>query len=184
MEGFDVEVREDGHFVLATVDGQAMPVPVAEYEAQLVDRLIEVAMSSLEFRARWVSRDDRRSLLDHLIAGGRSPKVVQLLREMQDYDLFDVLVQLGYGVKAKTRLARFGDFYRRQSDWFGNMPPKTALTIEAIAKQFIIAGTDGLEDTRLFEVPEVVRAGGLPALKLIGKPVDVLQETKIKLFEV
>ncbi|MFN5515735.1 MAG: type I restriction endonuclease subunit R, partial [Cyanobacteriota bacterium] len=163
---------------------QAMPVPVADYEAQLVDRLIEVAISSLEFRSRWVSRDERRGLLDHLIAGGRSPKVVQLLREMQDYDLFDVLAQLGYGVQPKTRLIRFGDFYRRQFNWFGNMPPQTALTIEAIAKQFIIAGTDGLEDAHLFQVPEVVRAGGLPALRLIGKPVDVLQEIKIRLFEV
>jgi type I restriction enzyme R subunit len=62
------------------------------------------------------------------------------------------------------------------------MPPQTARTVQAIAQQFVIAGTDGLEDARLFQVPEVVRAGGLNALKLLGKPVDVLQETKLKLF--
>jgi type I restriction enzyme R subunit len=58
------------------------------------------------------------------------------------------------------------------------------MTIQAIAQQFVVSGTDGLEDQRLFQVPEIARAGGLNALKLLGKPGEVLQEMKIKLFEV
>jgi type I restriction enzyme, R subunit len=46
------------------------------------------------------------------------------------------------------------------------------------------AGTDGLEDQRLFQIPAVMQAGGLPALKLVGKPLDILQEMKVRLFAV
>jgi type I restriction enzyme, R subunit len=34
----------------------------------------------------------------------------------------------------------------------------------------------------VFRLPEVVRAGGLAALKGLGKPADVLRETKARLF--
>jgi type I restriction enzyme R subunit len=101
---------------------------------------------------------------------------------MEDYDLYDVLGQLGYEVKPKTRIIRFAEFVRQQTDWLGEMPPATAITIQAIAQQFVVSGTDGLEDQRLFQVPEIARAGGLNALKLLGKPGEVLQETKIRLF--
>jgi type I restriction enzyme R subunit len=52
----------------------------------------------------------------------------------------------------------------------------------ALAAQFAHAGTDGLENPRVFETPEVTRAGGLPALKALGKPADVLRETKARMF--
>ncbi|MBW4521270.1 MAG: DEAD/DEAH box helicase family protein [Scytolyngbya sp. HA4215-MV1] len=182
VEGFDVQITSQGRFVLATVDGRAMPVPVEEYEAQLAERLVTIATTPVEFRLCWVVREERRGLLDRLVAGGVSPRVIQLIREMQDYDLYDVLGQLGYGLTPQTRTIRFAEFARQQTEWLKVMPPQTAQTVQAIAQQFVIAGTDGLEDARLFQVPEVVRAGGLNALKLLGKPVDVLQETKLKLF--
>jgi type I restriction enzyme, R subunit len=62
------------------------------------------------------------------------------------------------------------------------MPPKSARTVAAIAQPFVQAGTDGLEDQRLFQIPAVMQAGGLPALKLVGKPLDILQEMKVRLF--
>lgn len=182
VEGFDVQITSEGRFVLATVDGRAMPVPVEEYEAQLAERLVTIATDPQEFRLRWVVRDERRALLTQLVEGGVSPRVIQLIREMQDYDLYDVLGQLGYRLNPQTRTIRFAEFARQQAQWLQGMPPQAAKTVQAIAQQFVISGTDGLEDTRLFQVPEVARAGGLNALKLLGKPVDVLQETKVKLF--
>jgi type I restriction enzyme, R subunit len=63
-----------------------------------------------------------------------------------------------------------------------DMPAKTAATINAIAQQFIASGIEGLENPAIFQVPEVQRAGGLSALKLLGKPIEIIQETKVRLF--
>ena len=41
-------------------------------------------------------------------------------------------------------------------------------------RQFAHAGTDGLESPEVFRLPEVVRAGGLAALKILGKPPEIL----------
>jgi len=43
-------------------------------------------------------------------------------------------------------------------------------------------GTDGLENREVFQTPEVVHAGGLAALKTLGKPREVLVETKKRMF--
>ena len=183
VKGFDVQISDQGRFVLGRVNGQAMPIPVAEYEAQLAEQLISAAATSGEFRDRWVSREAREDLLRELVDGGRSPKVVQLLRDMNDFDLFDVLGQLGYDLPPLTRMSRFATFTQQHTDWLKSMPPRSARTVEAIAQQFVYEGTDGLENQQLFQVPSVMSAGGLPALKLVGrKPGDVLQEMKIRLF--
>jgi len=34
----------------------------------------------------------------------------------------------------------------------------------------------------VFQTPEVTNAGGLAALKSLGKPVDILRETKGRIF--
>jgi type I restriction enzyme, R subunit len=182
VDGFEVQISAQGRFVLGTVNGQTMPIPVAEYEAQLAEQLQAVVATAGEFRSRWVVREERRELLRELVEGGRSPKVVQLIRDMQAYDLFDVLGQLGYDWDPQSRTLRFATFAQQQMDWLKGMPPKSARTVEAIAQQFVQAGTDGLEDQRLFQIPAVMQAGGLPALKLVGKPLDILQEMKVRLF--
>jgi type I restriction enzyme R subunit len=48
--------------------------------------------------------------------------------------------------------------------------------------QFAHAGTDGLENPHIFDLPEVRRAGGLAALKTLGRPADILHETKARMF--
>ena len=39
-----------------------------------------------------------------------------------------------------------------------------------------------LENPKIFETPEVVKSGGLPALKAFGKPVEILHKVKEKVF--
>src|ERR687886_2357366 len=46
----------------------------------------------------------------------------------------------------------------------------------------VVREIEGLENPRIFQTPEVVQAGGLNALKAIGTPRDVLQETKARMF--
>ena len=44
--------------------------------------------------------------------------------------------------------------------------------------------TEALESELLWQVPEIARAGGLAALRKLGKPADVMREAKMRLFGV
>ena len=55
-------------------------------------------------------------------------------------------------------------------------------TIFPLAAQFAHGGTDALENPHVFEMSDVRGAGGLAALRVIGKPADVLRETKERIF--
>ena len=64
------------------------------------------------------------------------------------------------------------------------MDEKAATVLRGIGHQFGADGTDALESEMLWQVPEIKRAGGLAALRRIGKPADVMREVKTRLFGV
>lgn len=182
IEGLEVHVNEAGRYIVTQVDGKAMPVTVEEYKARLAERLVDEAPTLDAFRRLWVVPTERSQLLGNLPDGGRSAIVVQQVEEMGDYDLYDVLADLGYGLCPKTREERAGAFSLKHHEWLERMPAKTRATVEAMAAQFANSGTEGLESPEIFAIPEVARAGGLKALKELGKPFDVLRETKERMF--
>jgi hypothetical protein len=49
-------------------------------------------------------------------------------------------------------------------------------------RQFARAGTEELEDPGVLKTPDVVAAGGLAALKMLGSPAEILLATKERLF--
>jgi type I restriction enzyme R subunit len=108
--------------------------------------------------------------------------VIQKIERMVAYDLYDVLGSLGYGFAPKTRQERAEAFSYKHASWLREIPPASATTLRALAGQFAMEGTDGLENRYVFQVPEVVKAGGLSALQALGQPSDVLTETKRKVF--
>ena len=134
------------------------------------------------FRACWIMPHDRRELLSRLPDGGRSPLLVQQLEDMTDYDLYDVLAELGYGMSPRTRAERANAFSYKHKDWLSSLPVETQAALEALTSQFAKAGTEGLESLHVFQMPEVSRAGGLEALRELGKPAEVLHETKKRMF--
>ncbi len=182
VEGFDVHVSDAGRYILTQVDGQAMPVTVEEYKERLAAKLVEEAKTLEDFRARWIHPAMRREMLGKMPDGGRSPLLVRELEEMGDYDLYDVLGELGYGLAPRTRADRAEAFTYKNEHWLRKMPAPTAATIKAVAAQFKRGGTDDLESTFIFQTPEVVGAGGLQALKDYGTPSEVLAETKERIF--
>lgn len=101
---------------------------------------------------------------------------------MRDYDLYDVLAELAYGIDPNTRTERADAFNYKHEGWLASLPPKTAETLKALAAQFERGGTDALESPLVFSTPDVVRAGGLEALKTLGKPVEILHEAKERIF--
>ncbi len=182
VEGFDVRVSDAGRYIVTQVDGKAMPVTIEEYKERLAARLVEEAPTLENFRARWIEPPQRHEMLGRLPDAGRSALLVQRLEDMNDYDLYDVLAELGYGLAPRTRVERAEAFAYKHDRWLAGLPAPTAATLKAMASQFARAGTDSLENPRIFETPEIVRAGGLAALKILGKPVDILRETKGRMF--
>lgn len=182
VEGFDVHITPAGRYIVADVDGKAMPVPVEEYKARLAAKLVEEAHTIDDFRNRWVNPPSRQELIDALVTSGYSPSVVRMVDEKEDYDLYDVLAELGWGMNPRTRRDRTLAFTFKNEDWIKELPINTAATIKAIASQFERGGTEGLENPQIFQTPEVKAAGGLAALKAMGKPVDILRETKVRMF--
>jgi type I restriction enzyme R subunit len=180
-EGISVQVTDAGRFIVANVDGRAMPIPAEEYKQQLAARLVEQAKTLDEFRAAWIVPDRRNKLMEHVRP--YSPKALRAVEEMDDYDLYDVLADVGYGMSPHTRLERAESFNYKQAEWLGQMPPATAKTVQAIAAQFARGGTEELESDQLLRTPEVKKAGGLNALKALERPArEVLNETKERIF--
>lgn len=108
-----------------------------------------------------------------------------MLREIlnqKEYDLYDVLAEVGFGVAPKSRKER-GEALRYKYDaWLKSLPKKAADTLLALAKQFERGGIEELENPYVFNAPDVIKAGGLESLKILGEPKDIIKETKEKLF--
>jgi type I restriction enzyme R subunit len=182
VEGFDVHITDAGRFIVADVDGKAMPVPLEEYKAQLAERLVREVHTLGDFRSRWIDPPSRQELIDALVTGGYSPNVVRMVDGKGEYDLYDVLAELGWGMNPRTRRDRARAFTYKHEDWINALPGQAAATIRAIASQFERGGTDGLENPHIFQTPEVKAAGGLAALQTAGNPRDLLSETKTRMF--
>lgn len=182
VEGFDVHITDAGRFIVTDVDGRAMPVPIEEYKARLAARLVQEVHSLDEFRGRWINPPSRQELITSLVTSGYSPTVVRMVDDKQDYDLYDVLAELGWGMNPRTRHDRAMAFTYKHEDWINTLTGKAAATIRAIASQFERGGTEGLENHHIFQTPEVKAAGGLDALKTAGNPRELLIETKTRMF--
>jgi len=183
VEGFEVEVKESGRFVVTMAEGgKAARVPLEEYKKQLAARLAAEAPTLADFMAAWIAPDRRRALIDHLVLAGYSPALVRAVEGMMDYDLFDVLGKLTYGLAPYTRRQRADVFDDRQAAWLASLPPDTAATVLAMAAQFAQTGIEGLESSELFRTPKIRKAGGLDALKKVGEPANVVHEAKARLF--
>ena len=151
VEGFDVRVTDAGRYIVTQVDGKAMPVTVEEYKERLAARLVAEAPTLESFRACWIEPPKRREMPGRLPDAGRSALLVQRLEAMNDYDLYDVLAELGYGLAPRTRVERADAFAYKHERWLADLPPPTAATLKAMASQFARAGTDGLETRKSFK---------------------------------
>ena len=64
------------------------------------------------------------------------------------------------------------------------MDEKPATVLRGFGHQFAAGGTPALESAELWNVPEIRRAGGLGALKPLGRAADVVKDVKMRLFGV
>jgi type I restriction enzyme R subunit len=180
--GFEVHVTDGGRYIVAEVDGKAMPIAVEEYKRRLAEKLLSQAHTLEEFRNQWVDPPARHELMDMLVSAGLPPTIVKLVEEKEAYDLYDVLAELGWGMNPRTMQERAQAFIYKHEDWLNALPQRTTAAIKAIAGQFATGGTEGLEDPHIFDTPQVQQSGGIDALKEAGEPKDILKQTKIRMF--
>src|SRR5437016_5203670 len=110
--------------------------------AQLAARLVAEVKTLQDFRTRWIEPPSRQELFDTLVAAGYSPTLVRLVDEREAYDLYDVLAELGWGMRPRTRQDRALAFTYKHEEWLDALPAGAAKTIRAIARQFEFGGTN------------------------------------------
>jgi type I restriction enzyme R subunit len=171
-------------FILCRRDGRDTPIPVDEYRREIVQRVISEAHSLNDFRALWIETQKRRRFIEHLLGDNFSPEVIREIDQMNDFDLYDFFGHHSYHARALKRAER-GELYLSQhQDWFRGMDTKAAIVLKGFGQQFAQGGTDALETSTLWEVPEIRSAGGLDALRILGVPAQVMFEAKRRLFGV
>lgn len=184
IRGQYVVVNAQGRFILVQRDGRDTPIPVDEYRREVIQRVIAEAHNLDEFRTLWIETRKRCSLIDHLLGDNFSPEVIREIDQMTAFDLYDFFGHHGYHARALKRPERGGLFISTHKAWFDAMDPRAAIVLKGLGHQFSAGGTDALETPALWEVPEIRLAGGLDALRMVGKPTDVMREAKGRLFGV
>lgn len=184
VRGQYVVINPQGHFILTRRDGRDTPIPVDDYRRELIQRVMAEAHNLDEFRALWIDAQKRRSLIDHLLGDNFIPEVIRDHDKMSDFDLFDFFGHHGYHARALRRPERGALFISSQQPWFDGLAPQAATVLKGLGHQFAAGGTEALETPALWEVPAIKRAGGLDALRVLGKPTDVVREAKGRLFGV
>ncbi len=182
--GQRVSINAQGRFILSHRDGRDTPIPVDEYRREVIQRVIAEAHNLDEFRALWIETQKRRNLIDHLLGDNFSPDVIREIDQMTDFDLYDFFGHHGYHARALRRPERCDLFISSHRPWFDGMDHKAAIVLKGLGHQFAAGGTDALETPALWEVPEIKLAGGLDALRVLGKPTDVMRDAKGRLFGV
>ena len=182
VKGVQIELAHAGNFYVMNRNGQTVRVTPEEYRQRLVEELLATVPTLAGFRERWLDPEQRHELMAQLAAQGLLPENLRTAAHMDDYDLFDVLAAVTYGVKPKTRAQRAAQLDNLATGWLLQLPPPAAKVIRAIARQFERAGTDALETDQLWNAGEVRAARGLAALKLGGEPVVLLRRTKEAIF--
>jgi type I restriction enzyme R subunit len=181
VEGFEVTVSDAGAYIVSQEDGRDVLMTVEQYSAKLAESVMREVPSVNALRQRWIVPEARQLLLEHLPDGERGAKMLRQVLGLSEYDLYDVLADISFGLDPKTRLERVSALEYKQATWLGSLPTDAAQTLRALANQFGRDGIEALESRRVFNAPDVIKAGGLDALKRIGA-ADVLRETKERLL--
>ena len=183
VEGMHVRINAAGTYIITVNDeGDEVPATLDDYQRDLAARLVESAPDLDAFRSAWIEPARRNEMMRRLPDSGGAPLIVRHLRGMDDFDLFDVLADIGYGQAPKTRAERADAFEYKNREWLSAMPETASRTILAIASQFAIAGTDTLENPNMLRTPSVINAGGVQALRSVGSPGEAISETKRRIF--
>jgi type I restriction enzyme R subunit len=178
----DTSIIAEGRFVMGIRDGRQALIPFDEYRREMIQRVRAEADNLRQFRLLWIDAKKRQKLINHLIGDKYNPEIVRDLDGMTEYDFYDLFAHHGYRALALKRPERKIIYLAENQTWFESIDPKAAIVLKGLGHQFELGGTEALETTALWDVPEIKEAGGFDALRKIGSPVEVMKEAKTRLF--
>ncbi len=184
VKGTVIRVEDAGQFNLLDINGRLTRVTPQQYQMKLVEQLTTIVPSLVDFRQRWLEAEVRQEMMEQLTAQGLLPEKLREASHMDDYDLFDVIAAVAYGIEPLTRSERAARFGYSPPDWMLTLPQPTTRVLKAVVRQFERAGTEALETGELWNVDEIRQAKGLSALRLGGNPADLMRRTKETLFAI
>lgn len=182
--GQPVIINPEGRFILCLRDGRETPVPVDEYRREMIQRVLYEAHSISDFRTLWIETQRRRQLIEHLLGADLNPDTIREIDQMREFDLFDFFGHHGYKARALRQHERGERYLSNNENWFAGMDPNAATVLRCFGNQFAYGGTDALETTALWDVPEIRTAGGMNALRSLGSPTQIMLDAKGRLFGV
>ena len=182
VEGFDVHINPAGTFIVIEKEGKLSMVSVEEYKQILAEHLVKEVKTFEEFHKYWIDPLKRSELIDSLPNAGHGVRLLQELMKLKNFDIYDVFAEIAFGMAPKSRKERVEALHYKHEKWFKNLPDKTVKTLFALAKQFEIGGIEELENPHIFNIRDVVNAGGLQSLKILGEPKDIIIQTKERIF--
>ena len=103
VEGFDVQVSDAGAYIVSQEDGRDVLMTVEEYSAKLAESVMREVPSVNALRQHWIVPEARQLLLEHLPDGERGAKMLRQVMGLTEYDLYDVLADISFGIDPKTR---------------------------------------------------------------------------------
>ena len=156
---------------------------VKEFIRRLINAVKSAEDNSVAFRDRWSTADSRADFLDAMSAKGfdegRLRDVLKMLNR-QEYDVFDVLMDLAYNVEPVTRAMRA----ERVKEVLAEYPPKLRDFAEDILKNYVNDGVwtltrKALSDLILLKyhsMGEALRVLGMENAKALGTFFANLQQ--------
>lgn len=182
IRGQHTAVVGQGHFIPVRRDGRDVSIPIDEYRREMMQRVLREAHNLDEFRQLWIESGKRREFINHLLRDSFNPEVLRSFERMYEFDVYDLLAHHGYHARALKLRERNLIYVTANQGWFDAVDAKAAVVLKGIGHQFELGGTEALETPSLWDVPEIMIAGGLAALSKVGNPADVMHEAKGRLF--
>ena len=182
--GYEVNIKDEGTFILMKDENtkKERPFTIEEYRKKLAEGLVLKVENIDLLREMWINPEERRHLIEALPGGLNGANLLRHLLNLNDYDLFDVLANVGFGVNPKNREERVFAFNYKNKEWLMSLPSDTSKVIGALAKQFKENGIEELENENVFNIPEIKRAGGVKSLAKVMNTAEAVNEVKKRLL--
>lgn len=151
-------------------------IRVKDFLERFVSAVQHAAEGVDALRTKWSTEESRNEFLEAIADAGFTEdmlKDVQKFSQLQDYDVFDVMLDLAYNIHPVTRAMRV----ERLAEELEAMPPPRRRFAEILLANYVQDGVWKLNRTVFTDVMNQLYHGNIPiALKDLGfrKPADAL----------
>ena len=165
-EGVEVRIEPEGVVVMVPDGDTLRRMTLADYRADIAERILTGVDGLDAFRERWIAPEERHAMIERLPQGEASTDILRAASGIDEgCDGYDVLANVFFDETPRMRLERADRFEEAAG----------APILRAIARQFGYGGTEALESYGIFDTPSIIEAGGRTAFRASGYPMPDLK---------